>query len=59
MFDLNKLKGYAKKQREQDSTESETSVEAYVESKEPAAEIEEEIYIPIDDDEYIMPIPQE
>ena len=59
MFDLNKLKGYAKKQREQDSAESETSVEAYVESKEPAAEIDEEIYIPTDDDEDIMPIPDE
>lgn len=59
MFDLNKLKGYAKKQREQDSAESETSVEAYGESKEPAAEIDEEIYIPTDDDEDIMPIPDE
>lgn len=59
MFDLNKLKGYAKKQREQDNASGETFRETPEEPKEPTVESDEEIYIPTDDEEDIEPIPDE
>lgn len=58
MFDLNKLKGYAKKQREQDNALDEEIKSASGETTE-LPETDDEIYIPTDDDENIMPIPDE
>lgn len=58
MFDLNKLKGYAKKQREQDNASGEEIKSDHSDPIEPP-EMDNEIYIPTDDDENIMPIPDE
>lgn len=59
MLDLNKIRGYAQKQREQDNASGETFKEPSEELKESAAEIDDEIYIPTDDEEDIGPIPDE
>lgn len=55
MFDINKLKGFAQKQREQDNASEETPKAA----DEPTWENNEDIYIPIDENEEIPPIPEE
>ncbi len=55
MFDINKLKGFAQKQREQDNASEETPKGM----DEPTQKIDEDIYIPIDENEEIPPIPDE